>query len=361
MLMTKPLFMTTDNNGAMARERGARADGARTADPTPGSLAAAKVLIIDDDRTNVEVLRRLLIRDGYRVVSASNGGLAVETAMQERPHVVLMDVNMPGMDGFEACRRLKQNPATRLLPVILISGLMAPSDRILGINAGADDFLSKPYALDELRARIRSLIKVKRHTDELESAESVILSLALILEARDPATKGHCDRLARYAVKLGEQLGLAEDQLKALHRGGYVHDIGKVGVADAILLKAGALNEAETLQMQQHTVLGEKLCGNLRSLGDVRGIVRHHHERPDGSGYPDGLRGHEIPLLALVIGVVDAYDAMTTARPYKRAFTREEACGELRNEAARGWKRMDIVEAFVDLLLSGRLDEIERE
>jgi putative two-component system response regulator len=359
--MIKPLYMTTDNDGATAPGAGARAQPARTADTMTGDLAAGKVLIVDDDRTNVEVLRRLLVRDGYLVTSASTGELAVEAAIRERPHVVVMDANMPGMDGFEACRRLKQNPATRLLPVILITGLVGASDRIQGIEAGADDFLSKPYELDELRARIRSLTQLKRHTDELESAESVILSLALILEARDPATKGHCDRLARFAVKLGEQLGLPEDQLKALYRGGYVHDIGKVGVADAILLKPGALNEAETLQMQQHTVLGEKLCGNLRSLGAVRAIVRHHHERPDGSGYPDGLRGDEIPLLASVIGVVDAYDAMTTARPYKRAFTREEACDELRNEVTRGWKRKDIVDAFVDLLLSGRLPDIEPE
>ena len=356
--MTKLLFMATHNDGS-PREGGAGAHDGRTAPAMTGDLAAGKVLVVDDDRTNVEVLRRLLVRDGYRVASVSNGELAVDVAKVERPDVVLMDINMPGIDGFEACRRLKQNPATRLLPVILISGVMAPADRIQGIEAGADDFLWKPYALDELRARIRSLTQMKRHTDELESAESVILSLALILEARDPATKGHCERLARYAVKLGEQLGLGEDELKALHRGGYVHDIGKVGVADTILLKTGALNEAETLEMRQHTVLGEKLCGNLRSLGAVRGIVRHHHERPDGSGYPDGLRGDEIPLLASVIGVVDAYDAMTTARPYKRAFTREEACRELRNEAARGWKHKDIVEAFVDLLLSGRLAEIE--
>ena len=358
--MTKLLFMTTNNDGA-PREGGGRAHGRRTAETMTDGLAAGKIMIVDDDHTNIEVLRRLLVREGYRVASVSNGELAVDVAMVERPDVVLMDINMPGIDGFETCRRLKQNPATRLLPVILISGVMAPADRILGIEAGADDLLWKPYALDELRARVRSLIQLKRHTDELESAESVILSLALILEARDPATKGHCDRLARYAVKLGEQLGLAEDQLKALHRGGYVHDIGKVGVADSVLLKPGVLNEAETLQMQQHTVLGEKLCGNLRSLSAVRAIVRHHHERPDGSGYPDGLRGDEIPLLASVIGVVDAYDAMTTARPYKRAFTREEACGELRNEAARGWKHKHIVDAFVDLLLSGKLAEIERE
>jgi len=354
--MTDPLFMTIDKDGATAHDGGARTAGTMTDD-----LGAGKVLVVDDDRTNAQVLTRLLERDGYRVASVSNGALAIEAAMQQPPHVVVMDVRMPGMDGFEACRRLKQNPSTRLLPVILVSGMAASADRVLGIDAGADDFLSKPYSIDELRARIRSLMQMKRYTDELESAESVIRSLALILEARDPATKGHCDRLARYAVQLGGQLGLAEDQLTALHRGGYVHDIGKVGIADAILLKPGALNEAETLQMQQHTVLGEKLCGNLRSLGAVRAIVRHHHERPDGSGYPDGLRGDEIPLLASVIGVVDAYDAMTTARPYKRAFTREEACGELRHEAGRGWKHKDIVEAFVDLLSSDRLIDIEPE
>jgi putative two-component system response regulator len=355
--MTKSFVMTASRGDVIGGAGAARSD--RDAALESLDVPAGKVLVVDDQRVNVDVLTRLLGRDGCQVVAAPNGELAIEAAIREQPHVVLLDVNMPGVDGFEVCRTLKRHPATRLLPVILISRMMVPEDRLRGIDAGADDMLSKPYAFEELRARVRSLTRIKRHTDELESAESVIISLALIIEARDPATKGHCDRLSRYAVTLGRQLGLGDDQLIALRRGGFVHDIGKVGVADAILLKPGALNEAEIAQMQQHTVIGERLCGKLRSLEPVRAIVRHHHERPDGTGYPDGLRGDAIPLLASVIGVIDAYDAMTTARAYKPAFTREAASAELRDEAKRGWKDQKIVDAFIDGLFSGKFDDIE--
>jgi putative two-component system response regulator len=337
--------------------RSIRSDHTRISGCGTPDTGGGKVLVVDDG-VHVGMLARAMAQDGYQVVSTPNGRLAVDAVLRERPHVVLIDVNMPDVDGFEACRQLKQHPATRLVPVILLTGPMARLDRIQAIEAGADDFLSKVYAFDELRARIRSLTRAKRHTDELESAESVILSLALIIEARDPAIKGHCDRLAHYAVTLGEQLGLDADQRIALHRGGFVHDIGKVGISDAILLKPAALSPAETLEMQQHPIIGEKLCGNLRSLDEVREIVRHHHERPDGSGYPDRLRGDEIPLLASVMGVVDAYDAMTTARPYKPAFTREAACYELRSEARRGWKHATIVDAFIDLLFSDAFAEV---
>jgi putative two-component system response regulator len=311
--------------------------------------SAGRVLIVDDERLNVDVLSRVLRRDGYEVISAPNGALAIEAVGREHPDVVLMDINMPGVGGLEACRQIKGHPATRLLPVILVTGLTRASDRIDGIDAGADDFLTKPFALEELRARVRSLRQMKRYTDELESVESLMLSLAVTIEARDPATKGHCDRLARYAVSLGEALGVGEDQQRALHLGGFLHDVGKIGVRDAVLLKPAPLNGDELVQMQQHPLIGDALCGHLRSLRAVRPIVRHHHERPDGSGYPDGLRGDEIPLLASIVGVVDAYDALTTARPYKAAFTRERACWELREEARRGWKHQKSVEAWIDL------------
>jgi len=316
-----------------------------------------KVLIVDDERLNVDLLRRVLSRDGYEVFSASNGALALDAVGREDPDVVLMDINMPVVGGLEACRQLKRDPATRLLPVILMTALNASTDRIKGIDAGADDFLSKPFAVDELRARVRSLTRMKHLIDELESAESLILSLALIIEARDPATRGHCDRLARYAVSLGEALGVGADQLRSLHLGGYLHDLGKIGVPDAVLLKAGPLNPAEFLQMQQHPIIGDALCGHLRSLRAVRPIVRHHHERPDGTGYPDRLRGDEIPLLASIVSVVDVYDALTTTRPYKPAFSRERACRELREEALRGWKHRQCVEAWMDVLHSGLIDE----
>jgi putative two-component system response regulator len=335
--------------------RAARTPAAWTPDGTSG-----KILVVDDEHSSVEVLTRLMAREGYEVVTASSGARALDAVAREQPDVVLMDVNMPGVDGFEVCRRLKKGATTRLLPVILITGLTATEDRIRGIDAGADDFLSKPFAIDELRARVRSLTRLKQYTDELESADAVILSLALTIEARDPYTGGHCDRLARYAVALGAKLGLDQEQRVALSRGGFLHDVGKVGVPDAVLLKPGPLTQAEFGQMQQHSVIGDALCGELRSLQMVRPIVRHHHERPDGSGYPDHLRGDAIPILASVVSVVDAYDAMTTVRPYKPAFTPEAACGELRAESRKGWKSAAIVEAFIELQQAGALIPGER-
>ena len=214
---------------------------------------------------------------------------------------------------------MKKNDATRLTPVVLITALNEREGKIRWINSGADDFLTKPIDAHELKARVRSLVRLKRYTDDLDSAESVILSLALTIEARDTYTEGHCQRLAGYATALGARLNLNDEDMAALHRGGFLHDIGKVGISDAVLLKPARLSEREYEDVKRHTVIGDRLCGELRSLRQVRPIVRHHHERLDGSGYPDGLSGDAIPLLAQIMGVVDVYDAVTTARPYKPA------------------------------------------
>jgi putative two-component system response regulator len=309
-----------------------------------------KVLVADDEATNVNILTRLMVRLGYEVVSARNGELALEAVAREHPDIVLLDVNMPGIDGFEVCRRLKHTPATRLIPIILITALTAIEDRICGIDAGADDIITKPFVVAELEARVRSLTRLKRYTDELDSAESVILSLALMIEARDPYTRGHCERLAQYATALATHLGLDEDRCRALYRGGFLHDVGKIGIPDAVLLKPGRLTPSEIAVIQQHPVIGDKVCGELRSLADVRPIIRHHHERADGSGYPDHLSGDAIPLLASIIGIVDAYDAMTTDRPYKPAWTSEQACRELHEEVKRGWRNESLVGAFTSLI-----------
>jgi putative two-component system response regulator len=216
------------------------------------------------------------------------------------------------------------------------------------LEAGADDFISKPFNAHELRARVSSLLRIKRYTDDLDSAESVIVSLALTNEARDRYTAGHCDRLAQYASMLGRHIGLSEDDVAVLARGGFLHDIGKVGIPDAILLKPARLTALEYQQMQQHAAIGDRLCGGLRSLRRVRPIVRHHHERLDGSGYPDGLRGDAIPLLAQIIAIVDVYDALTTTRPYREALPAADAFQELSSEVDRGWHRRDLVSAFID-------------
>jgi len=311
--------------------------------------SSGTILVVDDIAANVQLLHKLLTRDGYTVVTASDGDEALAMVSSSQPDLVLMDVLMPKLGGYEVCERIKQNPATRLTPVVLVTSLHEREDKIQAINAGADDFLTKPVDAHELRARVRSLVRLKRYTDDLDSAESVIMSLALVIEARDAYTDGHCQRLAGYATALGAALGLGDDDRAALFRGGYLHDIGKVGIPDAVLLKNDRLTENEYRQIKAHPLIGDRLCGELRSLRQVRPIVRHHHERLDGSGYPDGLKGDAIPLLAQIMGIVDVYDAIRTARPYKPAAPPERAFEELLKEVRRGWRRQDLVEAFIAL------------
>ena len=320
-----------------------------TSPRTDAVRSAGKILVVDDEAANVRLLNTLLTREGYVVVTASDGEEALAMVASTHPDLVLMDVIMPKLSGYDVCERIKHNPATRLTPVVLITALHQREHKIQGINAGADDFLTKPVDPHELRARAHSLVRLKRYTDDLDSAESVIMSLAMVIEARDAYTDGHCQRLATYATTLGTALDLSEEELAALFRGGYLHDVGKVGMPDAILLKPGPLSEDEYRQIKDHPVIGDRLCGELRSLRQVRPIVRHHHERLDGSGYPDGLKGDQIPLLAQMMGIVDVYDAITTARPYKMAGTADAAYAALLQEVKRGWRRQDLVDTFIAL------------
>lgn len=307
-----------------------------------------RVLVADDTDSIRALFQRLLTADGHEVISAEDGVQALAAAEQHRPDVVLLDVGMPGMDGIEVCRRLKSDPAMRLTPVVLVTGLSDLSDRIKGIEAGADDFLSKPVHPHELRARVVSLSRMKQLTDALDSAEAAFMALALTIEARDPYTKGHCERLAHNAVLLGRSLGLQPDELHALHRGGYLHDVGKVGVPDSVLLKEGPLTPAEFDVMKNHTDIGDRLCAPLQSLRAVRPIVRSHHERLDGSGYPNGLRGDEVPVLAQIVAIVDVYDALTSQRPYRAAMTPDEAARHLMRDVEKGKLSRPYVAAFLD-------------
>jgi putative two-component system response regulator len=311
--------------------------------------------VVDDMEANRKLVASILTRDGYLLAFADDGRTAIDMVERDHPDLVLMDVMMPHLNGFEACQALKRNPATRLVPVVLVTALQNSEDRIRGLDAGADDFISKPFNAHELRARVRSLIRIKRYTDDLDTAESVIVSLALTIEARDRYTEGHCQRLAAYASALGRYIGSSDEDVAALARGGFLHDIGKVGIPDAILLKTDRLTRSEYDVMKQHAIIGDRLCGELRSLRRVRPIVRHHHERLDGSGYPDGLRGDAIPLLAQITAIVDVFDALTTKRPYKDAVPAEQAYEELAAEAGRGWHRRDLVDALIFLGHRGRL------
>lgn len=308
------------------------------------------ILVVDDLPANVQGLQQLLMAEGYSVLTAGDGRQALEVVRESKPDLVLMDVRMPRMDGFEACRALKADPATRLMPVVLVTGSIEHADRVRAIDAGADDFLTKPVDPTELNARVQSLVRLKRYTDELDSAESVILSLARTVEARDPSTEGHCERLSLYATMLGRRLGLPDDDLAALHRGGYLHDIGKIAIPDAVLFKPGPLTSDEVAIMRTHPVIGDALCGDLRGLAQVRPIVRHHHERLDGSGYPDGLSGSAVPLLAQVVAIVDVFDALTTERPYREALPIAHAVRQLRQEVALGWRDAHLVNTFIEIV-----------
>jgi putative two-component system response regulator len=308
---------------------------------------SASILVADDDETSTRFLHRLLAREGHRVSVAHTGDQALAMCAASPPDLVLIDLVAPRGVGFDVCRSLKEQPTTRFVPVVIVTAPTGHGDRLKGIDAGCDDFLTKPFDAMELHARIRSLVKLKRYTDELESAESVIIGLGATIEARDPCTRGHCQRLAHYATMLGRHLGLDDGDLSALGRGGFLHDIGKIAVPDAVLLKEGTLDPHESRVMQKHPLVGDTLCAGLRSLQNVRPIVRHHHERLDGTGYPDGLRSGEVPLLAQIVGIVDVFDALTTARPYRPAQPAEVACEVLTSEAAKGWRDRVLVEEFV--------------
>jgi putative two-component system response regulator len=318
------------------------------------------ILVADDQAANRELLDELLTTQGFRVVTVPDGAAAVEELTRTQVDLVLLDVMMPHLNGFEVCQKIKSNPETYLIPIVLVTALSDKKDRIEGIKAGADDFLTRPVDRVELLARVGSLLKLKHRTDELERAEAVLFTLAESIEGKDPYTHGHCKRLSNYSARLGEHLGLAENQIIALHRAGVVHDVGKVAVPDAILLKPGKLSEQEWKLMREHPVVGERICAPLKSFRLVLPIIRHHHEKLDGSGYPDGLRGDAIPITARILQIVDVYDALTTERPYKRAFAITDALQTMKEEVAKGWWDPHIFEQFEQLMRSGTADSLSQ-
>jgi putative two-component system response regulator len=316
----------------------------------------ARALVVDDEEAVASLFARILSAEGYSVQTASDFDSARQQLDRHPPDVILLDVRLPGVDGYTICRWLKDNAATRLTPVILITALGDRDSRITGRRVGADDFLTKPVDHQELIARVASAVRLKRYTDDLDSAASIVMTLAVMIEARDGIAEGHCHRTANYATAIGRALGLGPSDLQALHRGGFLHDIGMLAIPPALLLKAGPLDPEEFERIKAHTTIGDDLCGNLRSLQDVRPIVRHHHERRDGSGYPDGLRGDDIPLLAQIVSVVDLYDAVTHSRPYQPAQSPADAIRILRRHAADGLRDPLIVETFAGIVAAGELE-----
>jgi cyclic di-GMP phosphodiesterase len=285
----------------------------------------------------------------YRILEARRPSEAVILLEREHVDVVIVDLVIPEMSGTDFCHLLKKNRQTQFIPILMVTSVQGTHNEISGIDSGADEFLVKPLNPPLVRARLRGMVRHKALIDSLDEAETILFALARSVEQRDKHTGAHCERLAAYSAGLGRALGLPKRDLLALYRGGFLHDIGKVSIPDAILFKRGMLTETEWETMRQHTIRGEEICRPMRTLAPVLPIIRSHHERWDGSGYPDRLRGEEIPLLARILQVADIYDALTTARPYKPAFSHGHAIEIMLEESLRGWRDPELVPLFAQL------------
>jgi putative two-component system response regulator len=299
--------------------------------------APATILIADDNAVIRNLLLQFIEEEGYRTLAAANGSEALALVQSEMPDLVLLDVTMPDLDGYAVCRRIKENEQTALIPVTMLTVMDDMEHRRLGLEAGADDFLSKPFDQHLLRARIRSQLRTKRITDQLERTESVIFALALAVEAKDLYTEGHIRRLAYYSEQLALAAGLQAEDSRLIRYGGFLHDIGKIGVDDAILRKPEALSSAEYQQVKRHPEDGARIIAPMRFAQQVSPIILGHHESWDGSGYPHGLCGEKIPIGARIVAIVDAFDAMTTDRPYRRALSRDQALHRMRMRSGVQW------------------------
>lgn len=313
------------------------------------------VLIVDDDPLKMKLIEAMLASEKYSVYKAENGDIALSIISKIDFDLIFLDIMMPVMNGYEVCKRLKNNRNTRLIPIIMITALNDTKSKINGIQAGADDFISMPPNQSELIARTRSLIQLKRSNDNLADIEQILFSLANTVEAKDGCTHGHIERVSNIAVNLGRRIGLSSRQLEALRLGGALHDIGKIIIADTILMKPGKLSADEFLAMQAHAERGWEICLPLKkNLGEALEVIRYHHEKLDGSGYPFGLKGDNIPIVAQIMAVVDIYDALVSDRPYRKAMALQQAFAVLRDMVTNGKLNSAIVEEMIALAKSDK-------
>lgn len=314
----------------------------------------ARVLVVDGSQQNLRFIQALLNVAGYEVIIASSGEEALAEAEKVAPDLILLEAMRPKLNGFEICARLKRGEETRLIPVVLIAPSNELAYKLKGFAAGMDDFLHRPINRAEFLAMVRSLVEAKQLNDELVSVEDTILALANAIEAKDPYTEGHVERVASYAVGLGREIGLSPEELRLLRRGAILHDVGKIGIDEAVLLKPGPLSEEEFAQVKAHPIVGARICEPLKQDRLILQVVRHHHERYDGKGYPEGLTGEAIPIAARIMAVVDAYDALTSERPYRPRLMAEEALKVLRNEMGKQFDPR-LALAFINMVETGRL------
>jgi putative two-component system response regulator len=310
-----------------------------------------RILIVDDEPRNLKYLEALLLPFHYDVVKVPNGKEALSVVSKVDIDLILLDVMMPNMNGYEVCRRLKGGESTRLIPIVMVTALNDMEAKIKGIDNGADDFISKPFNKMELLTRVKNLINVKSLNNNLTSLENTLFSLANAVEAKDKYTSGHIWRVSELAVALSKKIGLSEKRIQEVKVGGIIHDLGKIGVPKDILNKPGRLSPEELDIMQNHPDIGYKICLPIKkTLGMALDIVRYHHEKIDGSGYPDGLKGDAIPLGAKIMAVVDIYDALISDRPYRKGMSKERAQEILRQDSAEGKLDSKLAEYLIEIV-----------
>lgn len=310
----------------------------------------SKVLVIEDLEHVNKLICSYLDAEGYSTFSASNGKDGIKLFKKELPDLVITDVVMPLMDGYQVCKKIKSNENTRLVPVVLLTSLDDNESYIKGMDVGADDFLQKPINKYLFIARVKSLLRVKKLNEKLDNSWSLLFSLARVVEAKDKYTENHTQRVGQMSKQFGIHLDLSEEEIDILYKGGILHDIGKIGIPDGILNKNGKLTDEEFDFMKRHTTIGKKICEPLHSMNDIIEIVLHHHEKWNGMGYPEGLKENEIPLLAQIVSISDVYDALSSDRPYRKAFNNEDAIKIIESEKGKSFNS-ELVDIFINKII----------
>jgi putative two-component system response regulator len=311
--------------------------------------AGSLVLIVDDEYIGRETLQSILEGEGYELEMAENGFQAIEKAKQLLPDVILLDVMMPGMTGFEVCQRIRSDPQIAEIPIIILTALDDRESLLNALKAGADDFISKPFDRYELRARLLGITRLNRYQKLLQERaklreanaqllnayEATIEGLSHALDLRDRETEGHSRRVTEVTIRLAQALHISEDEITHIRRGALLHDIGKIGIPDSILHKPDTLTDEEWVTMRQHPQFAHGMLSPIEYLRPALVIPYNHHEKWDGTGYPRGLKGEEIPLSARLFAIADVWDALTSNRPYRTAWTKEQALAYIREQSGK--------------------------
>lgn len=308
------------------------------------------ILVVDDLRSNLDLLEAIFQKEGFKVYTALGAKEALEKFDSYNLDLAVVDVMMPGMDGFELCVRLKSQSKRNYFPVILLTALNDRKSKIKGLESGADDFISKPFDVAELLIKIRSLLKLKTLHEELDHSENIILTLAVAMEARDPYTKGHSTRVSKLSAEFVTYLGMSNKEREEMRKAGILHDIGKICLSESLLRKPGFLTKQEFELVKKHPVLGEQLCKPLVSMRRILPAIRNHHERWDGKGFPDGLKGKDIPLMARILAIIDSFDAMVSIRPYRDKRSIDEALRTMREEWHQGQWDEELLGYFLEMM-----------